>query len=194
VDDGGPPSGSNGAGASRALLALARAPALSAARPAFASRDVIDSFYLRPLIGYLRRLGLKDQDAEDVAGEAIAITLRRGCEVRTLKSFLFGTAHRLAQRLRRRLMQRSVDGSAELVSDVMDPERAAVAREQLCMLSDVLAELPAKSGAMFLARYAEGKTVATIAAEAGETLATVKNRIERIRKRIKKELKRIHGT
>lgn len=123
------------------------------------------------LIRFLRLRLDSDQDAKEVAQESYVrlLQLDRPGAVSLLRAFLFRTAANLAtDRLRRLRVRRAThaDPVFENETDDIDPERAAVARQQLMIVEAGLRELPDKVRQVFLLHRLEGLSVA----EAGRRL------------------------
>lgn len=135
---------------------------------------------------FLRRLGIPAGSVEDAVQEVFAVAARRLSEIRpgAEKSFLFGTALRVAQAARRR---RAVDASRyqPLVEDApsadQDPEQLLTARRSLALLDAILASLGEPSREVFVLFELEGFTLTEVAALLQIPRGTVASRLRRAR-------------
>lgn len=119
-------------------------------------------------------------EAKEVAQEAYVrvLQLDKPGASNLLRAYLFRVALNLAiDRIRRRrVQQRTQVDEPELIEaaeDLCDPERYAVAREDLTLVARSLAELPEKCLKAFLMYRLEGETQARIAERLGLTDRTV---------------------
>src|SRR5262245_47517764 len=124
----------------------------------------------------LHFLGLRlnsAQEAREVAQEAYVrlLQLDRPGAVSFLRAYLFRTATNLAtDRLRRTGVRRAASADPIFDSDAADerdPERTAIAREQLAIIEAGLRELPEKVRTAFLLHRLHGLSVVEVAAEMG---------------------------
>lgn len=126
------------------------------------------------LVRFLRaRLG-SEQEAREVAQEAYVklLQLERIGAVSFMRAYLFRIAANLAVD---RIRQRNSQGAHEDIElfehleDAAAPERAAIATEQLRLISRALAELPPKCAEAFVLHRFQGMDLMTVAAKLGIT-------------------------
>ena len=135
---------------------------------------------------FLRRLGVPALVLEDAVQEVFAVVARRIGEVRpgAEKSFLFGTALRVASGVRRR---RAIERARhEPIEDdepsrVGTPEQLVIDRRALLALDEVLAALDEPSRAVFVLFELEGFTLSEIAELLQIPRGTVASRLRRAR-------------
>jgi RNA polymerase sigma-70 factor (ECF subfamily) len=133
---------------------------------------------------FCRRLGLADGDLDDAMQEVIFITSERlaDIEVAAEKSFLFGTAFRVASELRRKRANRREVGD-EAMGDREDPAPGPDALLDRVrarkILDDVLAGMPIDQRAVFVLYEIEERTMAEIAALLDLPIGTVASRLRR---------------
>jgi RNA polymerase sigma-70 factor, ECF subfamily len=104
---------------------------------------------------FARRLGVQEGDLDDVMQEVSAIvaerldTIANGCE----KSFVFGTAFRVASEYRRRRMRRQ-EVDEELADDAVDervrPDEVRERREARELLDRIMERMPVELRAVFV--------------------------------------------
>ena len=132
----------------------------------------------------LRRLGLPDHAVDDAAQEVFVVVSRRLADIVAgkEKSFLFGTAVRVAADARRKLARRRED-AVEIA--VVDPH--APADEQLdhrrarALLEQIVAGLPEDTRPVFVLYELEAMTMADIAVWLELPPGTVASRLRRAR-------------
>lgn len=123
----------------------------------------------RTLVSFLRARLRSDSEAQDAAQEAYVrmLELENLHAVRFLRSYLFRTAANIAiDRLRIR-SNREAAAPAEFfdgLTDEREPEREALAAEQLSILCRTLTELPDKARSAFISYVFEGRSTLEIAA------------------------------
>jgi RNA polymerase sigma-70 factor (ECF subfamily) len=125
-------------------------------------------------------------EAKEVAQEAYVrvLQLDKPGASNLLRAYLFRVALNLAiDRIRRRKVQQRIYVSdpdlMEAAEDLCDPERYAVAREDLMLVARSLTELPEKCLKAFLMYRLEGETQARIAERLGITDRTVNSYVRR---------------
>lgn len=164
----------------------ARAVSDAAARDAVAA-EVMALFdqYRRPLLGYVRSLGLGAHDAEDVVQDVFVALFRHLQLARprhNLVGWLFQVAHNLGRRhqSRWRPWWRRQSGEADLAiaDSAAGPEERLVEREQERRWQGVLRALPPRDRRCLLLR-AEGYTYRQIAAMLDVSLGTVAKAVVR---------------
>jgi RNA polymerase sigma-70 factor, ECF subfamily len=135
---------------------------------------------------FLRRLGVPAGALEDVVQEVFIVVARRIGQVRigSEKSFLFGTALRVASGARRR---RAIDRARhepiedDQPSSARSPEQLVSERRALAALDELLAALDEPSRAVFVLFELEGFTVSEIAELYQIPRGTVASRLSRAR-------------
>lgn len=125
----------------------------------------------------------------DLAGDALQDTwlrLERDAPVGPVRdpfAYLIRVASNLASN-RRTLDQRrarllDIHGEDSAVNDASDPERVAAARSEWAAVRRVIAELPERRQAIFLAAWVEEKPYEDIAARHGVSIRTVQVELKR---------------
>ncbi len=147
-----------------------------------------------PLVwGVCRRILHHEQEAEDAFQATFLVLARKAGAIRketSVGSFLYGTAYRVAVRLKQEASRRR---AGERRSETM-PRTTVVSevawRELQALLDEELNQLPAKYRAPFVLCCLEGKTRAEAACELGWKEGTVCSRVAQARKRLQQQLAR----
>ncbi len=148
---------------------------------------------------FLRRLGAPSGVADDLAQEVYLVLSRRLDEVHPGKerSFLFGTAVRLAAE-ERRLRQRRGWADADALEDVVDPAPGpetqldeSRAREKL---DAILAAMPEELRIVFVLFELEEMTMSDIANLLEVPAGTVASRLRRAREDFERRAARVRRT
>jgi RNA polymerase sigma-70 factor (ECF subfamily) len=149
-------------------------------------RRVIEAHHA-PLWRFLRRMGVDEGHLEDSLQNVLLVFARHSAEIApaAVRSFLFGTALRVASDYRRR-RGRSVDvvDLDQLVDhahSAPDAERALEQRELRRFLDRVLDELSPELRAVFVLTELEELTMAETARVLGIPPGTVASRLRRAR-------------
>jgi RNA polymerase sigma-70 factor (ECF subfamily) len=135
----------------------------------------------------LRRLGVIEANVDDAAQEVFMVASRRldAIEVGKEKSFLFGTAVRVASDARRGAGRRRERISDDEATDVADPTPAADVlvdqKRARALLDEIIASLPDGTGPVFVLYELEGLTMAEIASVLSLAPGTVASRLRRAR-------------
>ncbi len=121
-----------------------------------------------------------EQEARDVAQEAYVrlLQLDKPGTVSFLRAYLFKTASNLAtDQLRRRMVRRVVHADPVLreETDELDPERAAMASQQLSLVQAALRALPGHIREAFLLHRLNGLSVVEIGQRMGVSERTARN-------------------
>ncbi|MRG96257.1 RNA polymerase sigma factor [Polyangium spumosum] len=152
----------------------------------------------------VRRLGVPDADVDDAAQQVFIVASRRLDEIAagSERSFLFGTAMRVAMQVRRTLRRRSEvslsDDAAE--GPPLDPPDAGPDAEELlaqrrarALLDEVLETLPLDVRAVFVLFELEEMRVPEIASLLGIPLGTAASRLRRGRELFQEGLARVQA-
>jgi RNA polymerase sigma-70 factor, ECF subfamily len=133
----------------------------------------------------LRRLGLSPADADDATQQVFLVASRRREELVPGKerSFLYGTAVRVAANVRRSLQRRrEVDEpGSEAALDAPLPDEVLERRRARALLDELLAQLPDELARVLVLTEVEQLTMAAIAELEGIPAGTVASRLRRAR-------------
>lgn len=142
----------------------------------------------------LRRLGVREADAEDVAQDVFLVVHKKLAEFRgeRMKSWIFAIAVRVAADYRKRAYVRNEiteppaiePSTGETQTATLDRERAIV------LLESVLAALDDDKRAVFIAYELEGLPMAEIAASLDCPLQTAYSRLHAAREQIRLSIER----
>lgn len=144
----------------------------------------------------LRRLGLTDDQADDAAQQVFMVAARRlsTIEVGKEKSFLFGTATRVASDLRRSAPYRReiahVDPGIDLEGAAC-PEELLEQRRARALLDEVLNGMAPDLRSVFVLFELEEMTLTEIASLLDLPRGTVASRLRRARERFQSRLERL---
>jgi RNA polymerase sigma-70 factor (ECF subfamily) len=132
----------------------------------------------------LRRLGLDEGLADDGAQEVFLIASRKQAliEPGRERSFLFGTAVRVAADMRKKVARRrevSQDSSVETVDPAPSPEALLDQRRARALLDELLDELPHEIRPVFILYELEGLEMQEIAELLSLPRGTVASRLRR---------------
>jgi RNA polymerase sigma-70 factor (ECF subfamily) len=142
----------------------------------------------------LRRLGLRAADADDAAQQVFMIATQKldaiapGSE----RSFLYGTAVRVAANARRTASRRSEDpgDDVEHIATSLHPEQRRTLDEAWALLDDLLERLPDELRRVLVLAEVEQLEVAEIAALEDVPVGTAASRLRRAREAFREHLKR----
>jgi len=135
----------------------------------------------------LRRLGVPEAGVDDATQEVFMVASRRldAIELGKEKSFLFGTAVRVASDARRGAGRRRDRVADDEQPDIADPSPRAdelVDRKRArALLDEIIAGLPDETGPVFVLYELEGMTMAEIASVLSLAPGTVASRLRRAR-------------
>ncbi|MCI0459796.1 MAG: sigma-70 family RNA polymerase sigma factor [Gemmataceae bacterium] len=145
------------------------------------------------VLGVCRRVLGNTHDAEDAFQAAFLILARKAASIHkteSLASWLYGVAYRVAARARGREEARvRLQRRAEPRSSV-DPLEEVTARELLTVLDEELARLPERCRAALVLCYLQSKTCDDAARLTGQSVRTLKRRLEQGRERLRARLER----
>lgn len=139
----------------------------------------------RPLLRYLLAIGMRVQDAEEIAQEvflALFEHLRAGKSRASLNAWVFRVGHNLGLK-RLTSTRRQVDSEADLVDRAPSPEDHAVSGQQRKRLLAVVEALPEADRRCLYLR-SEGLRYREIAEILGMSLGAVSNSLTRSLERI----------
>jgi RNA polymerase sigma-70 factor (ECF subfamily) len=133
---------------------------------------------------FMRRLGVAESDLEDAMQEATTIVAERLDDILPgrEKSFLFGTAFRVAsEHRRRRTRRREIDDDAleHVATDAHGPEQISDAARARVLLDAFLDEMPIELRAVFVMAEIDERSQAEIAELLGIPTGTVASRLRR---------------
>ncbi len=144
---------------------------------------------------FMRRLGVLEMDLDDALQEVIVATSGRLADIPAAseRSFLFGTAFRVACEWRRRRGRSEVSDDALLDRPDPSPEPDDLTEraQARVMLDRVLADLPTDLRAVFVLYEIEEMTMAEIAQLLGLSPGTVASRLRRAREDFDKRVDRL---
>jgi RNA polymerase sigma-70 factor (ECF subfamily) len=166
--------------ATAVLLAAARSPADARVRA------LVDAYH-EPIWRFLLRMGVDEAHVEDAAQNVFLVFAQRAdaIEPAVERSFLFGTALRVASDYRRHGDRRAeaVDAAwlDERAHPAPDAEHQLARRELRALLDRVLDELPCELRAVFVLAELEETTMAAIARLLSIPPGTVASRLRRAR-------------
>lgn len=143
----------------------------------------------------LRRLGLSRADADDATQQVFLVASRRRDQLVPGKerSFLYGTALRVAANVRRGLQRRrevAPEGHSEPPLDAPLPDEVLERRRARALLDELLGQLPAELSRVLVLAEVEQLTVAAIAELEGIPAGTAASRLRRARSVFRELLER----
>jgi RNA polymerase sigma-70 factor (ECF subfamily) len=149
-----------------------------------------------PLWRFLRRLGVLEMDLDDAMQEVIVVAASRLGDIAQTseRSFLFGTAFRVASEWRRRRGARrevSDDELAERVDPGPEPDALTDQARARAMLDQVLADMTSDLRAVFTLYEIEEMTMAEIAELFSLPPGTVASRLRRAREHFEQRVGRL---
>lgn len=172
------------------LRAAPPEPATETERPSCAADDALHAIVAREYAAvwrFLRRLGVRELDADDTAQRVFARVLAKRGEVQpgAERAYLMRAAFRAAledQRSRQRARDRSADVELDIVhSPSPQPDEAFAQRQQLELLDHALAALPTDLRAVLMLFEIEGLSFSEIALALELPRGTVASRVRRAR-------------
>jgi RNA polymerase sigma-70 factor (ECF subfamily) len=146
----------------------------------------------------LCRLGVPRPDVDDAAQQVFIAASRRLANIpkENERTFLYGTALRVAGTLRRNLKRRQrimEPGSADAASSEPTPHEELERRRALEFLDEVLQELADPLREVFVLCEIEELSAPQVAAIASIPLGTVASRLRRARQAFKHQVKRLQA-
>jgi RNA polymerase sigma-70 factor (ECF subfamily) len=135
----------------------------------------------------MRRLGVPESEAEDAAQQVFIVATARLSEIRpgAERSFLYGTALRVAGTIRRGLQRRRrwfTSEPADCVSPERAPDEQVERQRQLALLDEVLSELAPELREVFVLCEIEELSASEVAGIARIPVGTVASRLRRARR------------
>ena len=177
---------------------------LGAVRPA---ADCLDArlraavrVHYDPLWRFLRRMGVPDGQVEDATQQVLVVFAARAAEVdpEAERSFLFGTALRVASDLRRKIQRGREVADPEAILGHRDPgpdaEDQLGDKELRRCLDKILDELPPEHRAVFVLAELEELTMAEIARVLTIPPGTVASRLRRARELVEAKATEVRAT
>ncbi len=148
-------------------------------------RAAFDAHY-DALWRFLRRMGVVEGELEDAVQHVLLVFAQRAWMISTTaeRSFLFGTALRVAADFRRRrhhALEVADDAIFQLAHPTPDAEHQLAEHELRLCLDRLLDELPAKFRGVFVLAEIEELTMAEIGELLGIPAGTVASRLRRAR-------------
>lgn len=148
--------------------------------------DDLSSSHIHFVWRLLRRFGLSPPDADDATQQVFLVAARRMPELEPGKerSFLYGTAVRIAANLRRSQRRRREEPEAEPVpssASMAAPDELLERRRAHAFLDELLARLPEELRRVLVLAEIEQLTLATIAELEGIPPGTAASRLRRAR-------------
>lgn len=174
------------------LMPSAETPAPSAvAKPSF---DAVYEAHFDFVWRSLRRLGVPEAHAEDVAQEVFLIVHRKlpGFEGRShVRTWLYAITRRVARDARRRLGRRAAEELPATLADPAEGPEAALSRQERGRLLDaLLASVDEKKREAVVLADLEGMTAPEIAEATSTKLSTVYTRISMGRRQLDAAVRR----
>ncbi len=161
----------------------ARMLAVTQQRDPQAFAEIFDHFGPR-LETYLRRLGLPQDQAEDIAQEVLTTIWVKSALFDPEKSSLATWIYRIARNRRIDYARRSRESlpfegtpAAAAASEAVSPDAALAAEQEAEVLHAALQTLPEEQRQLVRLSYFEGLSQSEIAHQAGLPLGTVKSRL-----------------
>lgn len=151
-----------------------------------AVREAVEEHY-EVLWRFLRRMGVEEHQVEDAAQQVLLVFVRRASDVprEAMRSFLLGTALRVASDWRRSGARRAEAVAIDSLSDQAHPgpdaEQLVTHREMRRLLDRVLDSLSPELRAVFVLAELEEMTMSAIARALAIPPGTVASRLRRAR-------------
>lgn len=165
-------------------------------RPDARLRALVDANVTK-LWMFVRRLGVREADVEDVLQEVILVTANRLADIApgAERSFFFSTAYRAAAKWRRRVSHhREVyDDISDPVDPARRPDEALEHRQTLGLLEDVLEGMPIELRAVFVLYEIEEHTMAEISLLLNLASGTTASRLRRAREMFEEKVERLRA-
>lgn len=147
----------------------------------------------------LRRLGVPEADADDASQQVFLVVARKlpSIDPNNERSFLFGTALRVASDARRARRRRREDpsepGSVEPSDSAPGPEDLVAQRRARALLDEVLEAMPLDLQTVFVLFELEELPTPDIASLLGIPVGTVASRLRRAREEFQDRAKRLQA-
>ena len=141
----------------------------------------------------LLRLGVPSRSAEDATQQVFIVAIRRVSEIAegSEKSFLFGTAMRVASDERRSAKNRELSGDLPEGADLSpSPEENAEAARRRRILQEALLSMPLELRTVFVLFELEQMTKSEVSAMLGLPVGTAVSRLRRAREMFRDALRR----
>jgi len=141
----------------------------------------------------LLRLGVPSRSAEDATQQVFVVAMRRLSEIApgSEKSFLFGTALRVASDERRSAKNRELSGDLPDGADLgPSPEENADANQRRAILQSALLSMPLELRTVFVLFELEQMTKSEVSEVLGLPVGTAASRLRRARELFREALRR----
>ncbi len=142
------------------------------------------------------RLGVQPADAEDAAQQVFIVASQRLDDIPAggERTFLYGTALRIAATLRRNARRRArwvETKPADAPAPDRQPDEDLERRQALAFLDEVLSRLPDELREVFVLSEIEELTAPQVSAIVGIAVGTVASRLRRARQEFTQQVKRL---
>ncbi|MBR2289215.1 MAG: sigma-70 family RNA polymerase sigma factor [Clostridia bacterium] len=154
---------------------------------------VVDEFspYVRTVIGNMSMGLLKQEDIEEILVDTFFVlwkSVESGKRIYPLDGFIAGITRNLVkEKLRKFRAIENIEDYENLIS-IYEDETYFEERQEIAVLTEKMKELKEVDITILNLFYFERKAIKDIAKEVGLTEANVKQRLHRIRKKIRKEI------
>jgi RNA polymerase sigma-70 factor (ECF subfamily) len=145
---------------------------------------------------FLRRMGVPSDRADDVAQQVFLIALEALARIMvgSERAFLYGTAARLAHRVRRRGEREAPTVSVDLVpSPLPSPDQLADQKKARETLNAIIESLDVDTRTVFVLAEIEGLTAPQIAHVLDVPIGTVASRLRRAREKLRTMVRTVYG-
>jgi RNA polymerase sigma-70 factor (ECF subfamily) len=147
---------------------------------------------------FLRRLGVPPDLVDDAAQQVFLVATRKAdvIEAAKARSFLLGTALRIASEVRRSRMRAREVATGEVDAEpsaAPSPEQLTCAKRELEALDRILSDMPFELRAVFVLFEIEGLSTDEIAPVLGLPRGTVSSRLRRARQAFQTIARRIEA-
>ena len=147
------------------------------------------------LLRALRRRGVRDEDAEDLAQEVFVVMCRRWADydhARPLRPWLSGIASRVAHDFRKRAGRELPIGVVNPIDEAPDAEERLSRQRSRVAAQRALASLPPKQRGIFELAELEGLPISAICAHQAISAFTAYARLRKARQAFMKAVRREH--
>lgn len=149
---------------------------------------------------FVRRLGVREDEVDDAVQQAFVVTSQRLSSLApgTERSFLFGTALRVASQARRterrrRLSDVDPQKGVDTIDPAPNPEETTALLHARELADEVLRNMPIDLRAVFVLFEADEMSMPQIAVTLGIPVGTVASRLRRAREHFETQVKRLQS-